>query len=295
MILLYHMVFPDATPPDTWNAGLVLRLKDFKRQIKWLQRFFHIVSLDEYVNHIQTAGKSKARLAALTFDDCYSQTYQVISQHLKDNEIPATFFANTQQLEQDSLLWFVYFNALCFEKVYLELSIEGNRYPLSTQKECRYAWQKLINMARSNKDARKFSLNFSQDYPLPPEIIAKYQGLSKEQLSQIGASHILSLGGHTHSHPYLDQISATEQLVEISYNKELLEVFSPRPVDHFAYTGGVYNTDSIAAVKSAGFKSGFAIQPRQLTNDKLFEIPRTDIYGASLLKFLAKTSGIFHV
>lgn len=295
MILLYHMVFPDATPPDTWNAGLVLRLKDFKRQIKWLQRYYHLVSLDEYVNHIQTVGKSKARLAALSFDDCYSQTYQVISQHLKDNEIPATFFANTQQLEQDSLLWFVYFNALCFEKIYPELTIESNRYPLSTQKECRYAWQKLINLARSNKDARKFSLNFSQDYPLPSEIIAKYQGLSKEQLSQIGASHILSLGGHTHSHPYLDQISAAEQLAEISYNKKLLEKFSAKPVDQFAYTGGVYNTDSITAAKMAGFKSGFAIQPRRLTNDKLFEIPRTDIYGASLLKFLAKTSGIVHV
>lgn len=29
MILLYHLVFPDSTPKDAWNAGLVLRLADF--------------------------------------------------------------------------------------------------------------------------------------------------------------------------------------------------------------------------------------------------------------------------
>jgi len=292
MILLYHLVFPDTIPSDTWNAGLVLRFKDFKRQIHLLKRFYQVVSLEEYVGHIQRSGKPKAGLAALTFDDCYSQTYQVVSSFLVDEQVPATFFANTWHLDNDSLLWFVYFNALCFEKVYSELTIEGIRYPLTTQKDCRVAWQNLVNLARASQDARSFSLGISTIYPLPRAVVARYQGLSKEQMSQIGASSFFTLGGHTHSHPYLDQISPAEQLSEMTCNKCILEDITGKKVDHFAYTGGIYDIDSIKSVKMAGFKTGFATCPKKLTSDFLFEIPRTEIYGASLAKFLIKISGL---
>ena len=295
MILLYHLVFPDTTPSDDWNAGLVLRLKDFKRQLLWLKRYYRIVSLDDYVEHVSRLGKPEPRLAAVTFDDCYSHTFRLVSPFLEGNDIPATFFANTLHLEEDKLLWFVYFNALFFEKVYLELVIEGVRYPLTTQKECRSAWQKLIDLARASADARAYSKSVSRPYPLPDEIIARYQGLSEEQLRQIGVSPLLSLGGHTHSHPYLDQISPTEQLEEMTHNKKILEDIIGKPVIHFAYTGGIYNKDSIVAVKKAGFRSGLAVRPNQLTTELLYELPRADVYGASLLKFLIKISGLINV
>ncbi len=294
MILLYHLVFPDSTPANTWNAGLVLRIKDFQRQMLWLKRFYQIVSLDEYVNQMQNSEKPRSRLAALSFDDCYCHTFQLVSPFLEVNDIPATFFANTLHLEQNSLLWFVYFNALCFEKVYPELIIEGLRYPLTTQNECYSAWQKLINLAKASEDARVFSQSISRNYPLPDEIVARYQGLSEEQLRQVGASHIFSLGGHTHSHPYLDQISSKEQFEEMVYNKKLLEIFANKTINHFAYTAGIYNMDSIIALKSAGFKTGFAIRPRNLSSDVLCEIPRTEVYGATILKFLVKISGIMN-
>ena len=91
MILLYHLVFPDTTPSDAWNAGLVLRLKDFKRQLLWLKRYYRIVSLDDYVEHVSRLGKPEPRLAAVTFDDCYSHTFRLVSPFLEGNDIPATF------------------------------------------------------------------------------------------------------------------------------------------------------------------------------------------------------------
>jgi len=292
MILLYHLVFPDSTPPNAWNAGLVLRLKDFKRQLLWMKSFYRMVSLDEYVDQIQGKGKLNERLAALTFDDCYSRTLDLVSPFLLDKGIPATFFANTLHLEQDSLLWFVHFNALCFEKVYPELLIDNIRYPLSTQEECHKAWRTLIGNAKASEDARTYSQCISSAYPLPPEIVSKYRGLSKEQLRQIGTSPILNVGGHTHSHPYLVQLSSDQQFTEIIYNKELLERYSGKAVNHFAYTGGEYNSESILAVKKAGFKSGLAVRPKKITSDLVYELPRTDIYGASLVKFWVKISGL---
>ena len=57
----------------------------------------------------------------------------------------------------------------------------------------------------------------------------------------------------------------------------------------FAYTGGVYNADSIEVVKLAGFEAAFAVRPKLLGVDPLFEMPRMDIYASSMIKFKIKT------
>lgn len=290
MILLYHLVFPDDTPAATWNAGMVLRLRNFKRQLLWMNRFFQIVPLDEYVSQYRKKGTPPRRLVALTFDDCYSRTFELVTPFLEQQNLPAVFFSNTSHLVDGCLLWFVYFNALCSEQVYAEIEIDGLSYSLTTRQSSQIAWQHLINLARKSADARVFASQFSQKYPLPPEVIAKYQGLSEDQLGQIGASSLFATGGHTHSHPFLDQITPSELLAELLSNKEMLEKSTGKPVVHFAYTGGVYNAESIQAIKTAGFQDAFAIKSRNLTKDAYFEIPRTDIYSPSLLKFTLKTS-----
>jgi peptidoglycan/xylan/chitin deacetylase (PgdA/CDA1 family) len=122
--------------------------------------------------------------------------------------------------------------------------------------------------------------------------IRKHQGLTEAQISAIGESQVLTLGGHTHSHPYLDQISHDQQLKEMLENKRILERLSNKVVRYFAYTGGVYNTDSLAAVKKAGFEAAFAVNPKQLGTEVRFEIPRTDIYSTSMMKLKIKVYGL---
>ena len=99
MILLYHLVFPDATPSDTWNAGKVLRLSGFKKQVSWLKKYYHIISVNEYLSN-QTESRNKI---ALTFDDGYHQTIDLVVPFLQDQGIPATFFLNTSNLDDDKL------------------------------------------------------------------------------------------------------------------------------------------------------------------------------------------------
>lgn len=286
MILLYHLLFPDDTPADTWNAGKVMRLSQFIRQVEWLRRHYELVPLEEY---LEEKGKGR-RVSAITFDDGYQRTFDLVVDYLLDNQVPVTFFANTSHLEDGKLLWFVAINALCYERVYPQLEIEGQLYPLKTEKECQIAWRRLIKDARGSGDAIKFSTDLAGRYPLPAELIEKYIGLTSAQLSMIGASPYLSLGGHTHRHPYLDQIPPREQLSEMMQNKVILEKISGKPVPYIAYTGGVYNLDSIQAAKQAGFLAALAIKPIGLDTDPLFEVPRVDIYSPSMSKFALKTT-----
>jgi len=292
MILLYHLVFPDATPKDAWNAGLVLRFTDFKRQLLWLKRHFQFVSLDDYLDGLAQDPKFIRTHFSLTFDDGYRQVFDLISPFLIEENIPATFFVTTSQLEDGHMLWFAYFNALCSEKVYESIEIDGKTYPLTGSKLRLTAWQKLVDLARQSRNPTVFARFFVGKYPLPDDVAKKYEGISHAQIVSIGKSDLFEVGGHTHSHPYLDQLPVEEQLSQIQRNKMTLQQISGKSVSYFAYTGGIYNTGSISAVKDADCKAAFAITPRNLGPDWRFELPRVDIYSPSLFKFKIKALGI---
>ena len=294
MILLYHLIFPDNTPAHSWNAGNIIRLSAFRRQMRWLKKRFSFINLQDYIALYQKdPGLTRDKLA-LTFDDGYKNTYALVAPVLVEESIPATFFVNTCNLDY-GLLWFVYFNALCFEGAYPGVEINDNFFPLDTKRNCMRAWRTLIQSARSSPDARVFEEEFAGKYPLPAPIQEKYAGLRVDQIADISASSLFSLGGHTHSHPYLDQLGQAEQLKEMKLNKQILEELSDKPVRHFAYPGGVYNLESIAAVRQAGFSAAFAVSPKSLSSDPLFEVPRTDIYSPALWKLQLKVLGLVDI
>lgn len=288
MILLYHLIFPDSTPKDTWNAGLVLRLSDFKRQILWLKNRFEFLSLEDYLTSSEESTLKPKKIVALTFDDGYRAVFDLVSPFLEEEQIPATFFVNTSHLEDGELYWFVYFNALCSEKVYPSILINDQEYSLSTRSTSMQAWKTLITQARHSGNPIAFSKEFANKYPLPDEVVNKYIGLHRDQIISIGKSRLFDVGGHTHRHPYLDLLTEEEQLSEMLINKRILHDLTGQSVDCFSFTGGEYNRQSISAVKRAGFKAALAIQPKSLGAESAFEIGRVDIYSPSLLKLKLK-------
>ena len=292
MILLYHLVFADSTPKETWNAGLVLRLADFRRQILWLKHRYQFLSLEDYLSSDAIYSEKPEKGIALTFDDGYRAVFELVAPFLEEEQVPATFFVNTSHLWDGELYWFVYFNALCSEKVYPSISINGQNYSLTQKQSSLKAWSKLIALARQSGDPIAFSKAFSKKYPLSEEVTNKYIGMTQEQILSIGKSNLFDVGGHTHTHPYLDLLSEDEQLSEMLVNKNILQDLTGNTVDHFAYTGGEYNNQSISAVKKAGFKAAFAIQPKNLGPENDFEIGRVGIYSPSIIKLGLKLKGL---
>ena len=292
MILLYHLVFPDSTPSTAWNAGNILRLSSFQKQMLWLKRHFSIVPLTEYTGQVKSNPAYSKNHFTITFDDGYHQVFDLVSPFLIQQGIPATFFVTSSHLQDNRLLWFVYLNALSSENVYQSLEIDGNILPLTDAKSKYSTWKRLIHLARLGQDPLGFVQKISRKYPLPEAVLRKYAGLTLEQLASFGKTDLLTLGGHTHSHPYLDQLSEPEQEEQMRINKTILEQASGKPVHYFAYTGGVYNADSIQAVKRVGFQAALAVRPLRLGADPLLELPRTGIYSPSMTKFIPKALGL---
>jgi len=292
MILEYHLIFPDSHPRDTWNGGNIIRVKDFARQMRYLKKHYQILPLDDYAEVFLNHSSQSERAVALTFDDCGQRTFSLVEPVLSQEHLPATFFANTSHLKDGKLLWFTYFNALCFEKVYSSIAIDDVVYPLQTKAQCFQAWRTLIQQAQTSGDAIAYSEAFSVKYPLPAEITRKYLGLTEEQIKKIGSSAQFALGGHTHHHPYLTHLNGEEQREEIETNKQMLEHIGGKPVHSFAYPGGKYTLQIIDVVKASGFSAACAETPLNLAEPR-YELPRTGIYSPSIMKFILKING-FH-
>ena len=294
MILTYHLIFPDSHPKNTWNAGNVIRVQDFERQMHYLRQHYQILPLDAYLEMLLSFPSQLRRTIALTFDDCGQRTFSLVEPVLGVQQLPATFFANTSHLDDGHLLWFTFFNGLCFEKTYSSINIDGHEYPLYTKQQCQRAWKQLIHLAQTSGDAISYASIISTRYPLPDNLIHNYLGLTEEQIKQIGKSSLYALGGHTHHHPYLTQLDDAAMREEIEKNKQMLEQMSGKPIRFFAYPAGKYTLRIIETVKACGFSAACAETPLNL-GEKLYELPRTGIYSPSIIKFMLKLNGVSRI
>jgi peptidoglycan/xylan/chitin deacetylase (PgdA/CDA1 family) len=103
---------------------------------------------------------------------------------------------------------------------------------------------------------------------LQPEGEASRPMLTWSQMREVVATGI-ECGGHTHTHPHLDAISAVAAGDEIVTCKRLLEEHLGREVASFAYPHGWHTSAVRRMVRAAGYTSGCAVKnmPNSSTDD----------------------------
>ncbi|MGY1733361.1 polysaccharide deacetylase family protein [Geodermatophilus sp. SYSU D01045] len=77
--------------------------------------------------------------------------------------------------------------------------------------------------------------------------------LSRQQLAELSAAGI-EIGGHSHSHPQLDQLQGPQLAGELQRSKELLEEATGRPVEGLAYPYGYTSPRVREAVAASGYR-----------------------------------------
>ena len=86
--------------------------------------------------------------------------------------------------------------------------------------------------------------------------------LSSDELRTLADHPLCTIGAHTVSHPHLDTLLKEEQQREIAESKQKLEALLSRPIDHFSYPHGAYNTDSLAICREIGFHTAVTTNGR---------------------------------
>ncbi len=118
-----------------------------------------------------------------------------------------------------------------------------------------------------------------------------FDGMDVDQLSVCGRHPLITIGGHTDSHPFLTRCSDAEFQAELVDSRAYLQGISGQAVDLFAYPTGDYDRRVALAVRAAGYRAAFALD-RRGAGLPAYEIPRIGLYSADPGYLGLKLSGL---
>ena len=297
---MYHYVrdLKNSRYPDI--KGLDIRL--FKEQINYMQKNYHLISIEEVIYSIDNQVKLPDKSALLTFDDAYSDHYNVVFPILDKKKIQGSFFIPAKVILESSLLDVNKLHLiLASVKDKLDLvnhlkeliSIYKKKYQLE---DFDYYYKKLAQKSQfDSKDVVfiKRLLQFELVEELRINIIntlfEKYISESEEFLSkelymnEDQLKHMLSsgqhIGNHGYNHYWWSSLKKEEIRKELDLSISFLEKLG---IDMnnwtAAYPYGSYDDQSIEMLKKRGCKMALTTEEGiASTNQKTrFIMPRLD-------------------
>ncbi|WP_071530915.1 polysaccharide deacetylase family protein [Pontibacter sp. BAB1700] len=206
----------------------------------------------------------------LTVDDGWESNEANIVEIAAKYEVPVAIFVSTQPVEEGTF-WWSYFN------LWTTGSSSKGIEALKKVPNCE-------RLAVVNKIKKRYTLT--------------REAMTIEQVYKISLSSVVTIGGHTHSHPVLTNCEERQVYQELNISKRKLESWINKEVAYFAYPNGNYGTREVQALKDSGYKLAFSNVPQYLTRQKLihvFELPRIGLLeGASLAENICRMVGVWH-
>ena len=278
-ILLFHKV-PLIADPLTPTEP---EFSQFEHILDYLQENACVLPLTEGASAL-AQGTLPRKAVALTFDDGYDEWLTTVSPALRTRNMHATFFVTTEQLDGP---------ALWHERI-----IAAVRALPDTGAHLPYGFGGFSDLRQPGSRIRLISgLQERLKYAPLPERLGAIEMIEAQARSPLVwprpfdrtsvrelHSQGFEIGGHTISHPILNECSDDQAMREIAGCKEELEGMIGGGVSTFAYPNGRplkdYEGRHVAMVKAAGYKVAVATSGGAARNDSdVFQLPRFTPWG----------------
>jgi peptidoglycan/xylan/chitin deacetylase (PgdA/CDA1 family) len=127
---------------------------------------------------------------------------------------------------------------------------------------------------------------------IPTDLIDRPGYMSWDNLRELAAAPLITVGAHSLSHPALDTLGWEAQREQISASKTTLESQLGIPIRHFCYPYGRYNATTLSLVAAAGYTSATTTRTNLADQTAMpLVIPRVAISGSDGRSgFVAKLS-----
>ena len=293
-VLMYHEVLPDEFEIDAWT---IVKESDFRRQLEYIVGEFKVISIDQALTLHQNNDLGNEKLVVLTFDDGYFGAASTIKDVAEEFSVPYTVYVASNAVQEQSLYW--------YDKVIVKCNEAGvDQIDFTEQGLGKYRfrglsgyrrWQVTQSLLSDLKElepeerGRLVEKHFFIDDRCPLRF------MSVEELGELSNNPLVTIGGHSHCHNRLNQLDPSNLLMTIGKNKELLQQWTNRSVEHFSYPNGDYNSSITKALVGHGYKTAVTTEPGVWKREEnLYQIPRYavgryDPHGF----FKAKLSGVF--
>jgi len=268
-VVNYHGICRSDYQPSVWTQ---LPRERFIQQMLYVKKYYHIISMQDLIEAIDSGSYLPPKAALITFDDGLRNNYSVAYPLLKKYNIPATVFLTTDYIDTNALLWFDELFFLLREMKHLdqevniqELSCFGN---LKTTDLWPYYFNAVERLKRTTADHRDVVLaqlrsmvSFDRS-----SIIDDFGILSSPQIKEMYDSGLVDFGVHTANHRILQNLPAKEWNKEIHNPRKKLSELLGREIYSFCYPNGQpgldFSKQHVDFLHHAGYKCAFTTKAR---------------------------------
>jgi peptidoglycan/xylan/chitin deacetylase (PgdA/CDA1 family) len=273
LILGYHRVVEDfESASQTEMPGMLISRAMFERHVEWIGKRFRFVSLDEIGQQAASGRPFSDPVAAITFDDGYSDVYENAFPLLRRKGIPAAVFVVTDLISR--LLWqthdkLYYLVDKAFNiwddprrrlfDLMTELQLPADRIfgGRAAVKSATRAVTALLPVLRQEDVIRLMS---SLETHVGPDATNVALSLTWPMIREMRRGG-MTIGSHTRTHASLPMEAPPAVKEELEGSKRVLEQTLGERIDHFAYPGGHFTPDVVRALDEAGYRYAYTACP----------------------------------
>lgn len=269
-ILRYHSVTEDeATTLSYLDHGLMVTTAAFRTQLRYLRRFYTVLSLDEMVDRLHRGEALPPRAVAITFDDGYRDNYTQAYPALRSEGLTATFYVTTGCMNGGPPLWTAKLRFIVRRTAREFVTLPP---PFSARAETRTPadrqalFTQLVVALKNIPSGQRRDL---VDALATAFDVTDFSALADIMMTWDEAREMhrngMIIGAHTVSHPNLPNTGIDEATEEIAGSRDTIAAELQTPVAHFSYPNGrgsAHLTDAVRSiVRRAAFRSAVTSMP----------------------------------
>jgi len=289
-ILTLHHVRPPRRDRFQPNRLLEITPRFLQRVARALRRSgLDLVSLDEMHRRL-AEGDFACRFICLTIDDGYRDTLEHAYPILKQHEIPFAIYVATSFADRLGELWWLALEAVIARNIRVGLVIDGRdqRFDCQTVEQKRELFEAVYGWMRSLKtedELREVIRELCARYHVDIGAFCRDLCMSWEEIAQLAADPLVTIGAHTVNHVMLTKVSAAAAQAEMEMSRRVIEAALGMPVEHLSYPVGDATSAGpreFAIAAHLGFKTAVTTRPGVLYEDHrdyLTALPRISING----------------
>ncbi len=236
---------------------------DAERNFTYLKRHYNIISLQEYLQAVQTKSKLPRKALVITFDDGHASNYALLPV-LQRLEIPTTIFLCSEIVGTQRHFWFRH------------------------SEEMKPQVESLKRLTNQERLRRLQTYGFGQETEYNDR-----QALNDKEIKEMTSA--VDFQSHTCFHPILPQCNETEARHEIIDSKHHLEERYGLEINTLSYPNGDYSVRDIQMAQEAGYTCGLTVDSgyNSLRSD-LFRLKRFSVNDAHTTEeLMVKACGLY--
>jgi peptidoglycan/xylan/chitin deacetylase (PgdA/CDA1 family) len=311
VVLMYHRVLPRALRDDSFSATSIMIAPElFDVHMQTIKRYLVPLSPHEFFQRLNGAQNGFSRHCLVTFDDGWHDNHLHALPILRRRQVPALVFVATGYVDGDGTFWqerlartlHVLWRAHSVQdelygelgvamllkqnaaevKVYIRSAITGLKSRGSAEIE------KLMERA----GAALRSLN------LPVDELGEDRFMTWDEVRQLSASGVVTIGSHAHTHTPMPKLSPQEVERELSESRRIIhEQLGGSATPWFAYPNGDHHDVSRKAAANVGYSMAVTTESGLVAvGDDPMQLRRINVHdraAPTTARLLCRIVGLF--